>query len=128
MPAATFQTLFYDPKAREGIDAIYSTSTGDIPEPLEPYLQFVPSSPFNYTGFDNPGYTKPIEEARGVSDPEARAKLVTQAQASAASIVQTFVPLYTTKVLLYLNKRVTGAPVNSLSSLYYPWAATLGAP
>jgi len=128
MPAATFQTLFYDPKAREGIDAIYSTSTGDIPEPLEPYLQFVPSSPFNYTGFDNPGYTKPIEEARGVSDPEARAKLVTQAQASAAAIVQTFVPLYTTKVVLYLNKRVTGAPVNSLSSLYYPWAATLGAP
>ncbi|MHB1166184.1 MAG: ABC transporter substrate-binding protein [Candidatus Nanopelagicales bacterium] len=128
LPVETFLSLFYDPAAREGIDAIYSTSTGDIPEPLQPYLQFVPSSPFNYTGFDNPGFTQPIEEARGVADPEARAALVTQAQASAAEIVQTFVPLYTAKVLLYMNNRVTGAPVNSLSALYYPWAATLGAP
>jgi peptide/nickel transport system substrate-binding protein len=128
LPAETFLSLFYDPAAREGIDAIYSTSTGDIPEPLQPYLQFVPSSPFNYTGFDNPGFTQPIEEARGVSDPEARATLVTQAQASAAEIVQSFVPLYTAQVLLYMNDRVTGVPVVSLSALYYPWAATLGSP
>ena len=128
LPVETFLSLFYDPAAREGVDAIYSTSTGDIPEPLQPYLQFVPSSPFNYTGFDNPGFTQPIEEAQGVSDPEARATLVTQAQASAAEIVQSFVPLYTAQVLLYMNDRVTGAPVNSLSALYYPWAATLGSP
>lgn len=128
LPAATLVTLFYDPAAREGVDAIYSTSSGDIPEPLEAFAQFVSTSYLNYTGFVNPAYDEPLAQARGEADPEARAALVAEAQAAAAEIVQTFLPLSHNKVLLYLNNRVTGAPVNSLSSLYYPWAATLGAP
>lgn len=126
LPAATLVTLFYDPAAREGVDAIYSTSSGDIPEPLEVFSQFVSTSYLNYTGFVNPAYDEPLAEARGVADPQARAALVAKGQAAAADIVQTFLPLSHNKVLLYLNNRVTGAPVNSLSSLYYPWAATLG--
>jgi peptide/nickel transport system substrate-binding protein len=128
LPAATLVTLFYDPAARKGVDAIYSTSTADIPEPLEGYAQFVSSSPLNYTGFVNPEYDKAVAQARATTDPDQRAPLVVTAQASAAAIVQTFLPLSSNRTLLYLNNRVTGAPVNSLSSLYYPWAATLGAP
>lgn len=128
LPAATLATVWYDPEARKGIDAVYSTSSGDIPEPLEVYGQFVSSSPLNYTGFVNPAYDEPIEQARGVSDAEERAALVAQGQAASVEIVQSFLPLSHNQVLLYLNDRVTGAPVNSLSSLYYPWAATLGAP
>ncbi|MBL8930781.1 MAG: ABC transporter substrate-binding protein [Kineosporiaceae bacterium] len=128
LPAATLVTLWYDPAARKGVDAIYSTSSGDIPEPLEVFAQFVSTSPLNYTGFVNPAYDDPIAQARATSDPAQRAALVAKGQAAAAEIVQTFLPLSNNQVLLYLNKRVTGAPVNSLSSLYYPWAATLGAP
>lgn len=128
LPAATLVTLFYDPAAREGVDAIYSTSSGDIPEPLEVFAQFVSSSPLNYTGFVNPAYDEAVAQARATVAPEERAALTAEAQAAAAEIVQTFLPLSNNNVLLYLNNRVTGAPVNSLSSLYYPWAATLGAP
>lgn len=128
LPAATLATLWYDPAAREGVDAVYSTSSGDLPEPLAVYGQFVSSSPLAYTGFANPDYDTAIEDAVGVSDPEARAALVAQGQASSVEIVQNFLPIAHNQMLLYLNNRVTGAPVNSLSALYYPWAATLGAP
>lgn len=128
MPFATLITLFYDPSARKGIDMTYSTSSGDVPEPLEVYGQFVSSSPLNYTGFVNPDFDGPLAQARATADPEQRAALVAQAQASSVGMVQSFLPLVYNQTLLYLNKRVTGAPVNSLSALYYPWAATLGAP
>lgn len=128
VPPATLVTMWYDPTARKGVDAIYSTSSGDLPEPLEAYGQFLSTSPLNYTGFVNPVWDTALEKAFVTTDPQARAALIVQAQASAADLVQSFLPLASNQTLLYLNKRVTGAPVNSLSSLYYPWAATLGAP
>lgn len=128
LPFSTLTTLFYDPEARKGVDAVYSTSSGDLPEPVEVFAQFVSSSPLNYTGYVNTAYDDAVAKARATTDPEKRATLATEAQASAAEIVQSFLPLSNNQVLLYLNNRVTGAPVNSLSSLYYPWAATLGAP
>lgn len=128
LPAATLATLWYDPAARDGVDAVYTTSSGDLPEPLAVYGQFVSSSPLTYTGYVNPAYDDAIEQAVGVSDPDERAALVAQGQAASVEIVQSFLPLAHNQTLLFLNNRVTGAPVNSLSALYYPWAATLGAP
>jgi peptide/nickel transport system substrate-binding protein len=127
VPAASYQGLFFDAKARQGIDALMATTTADIPDPLELYIQLIPSSPYNFTGYDNPGFTVPIEQATAVSDPEQRAQLVTQAQASFTDQVQ-LLSLYAAYERLFMNKRITGPAVSTLGYLYYPWAATVGAP
>jgi peptide/nickel transport system substrate-binding protein len=127
VPAASYQGLFFDAKARQGIDALMATTTADIPDPLELYIQLIPSSPYNFTGYDNPGFTAPIEQATAVSDPEQRAQLVTQAQASFTDQVQ-LLSLYAAYERLFMNKRITGPAVSTLGYLYYPWAATVGAP
>lgn len=128
LPTTTYQSLFFDPNARKGIDAFFVTSTLDIPDPAELYLQLVPSSPYNYTGFSNPAFTNPIMKAQGEADPATRAELVVQGQASAAEIVQMLLTVYSPNQMVFLNERVTGVPVSTLCALYYPWAATLGAP
>ena len=51
-----------------------------------------------------------------------------EGQKSATEQVQLWLPLYNLYQLLYMNKRITGAPVWTFGSLFYPWAATLGAP
>jgi peptide/nickel transport system substrate-binding protein len=126
-PTATYQGLFFDEKARAGLDALFASTTADIPDPLELYIQLVPSSPYNFTGYDNPGFTQPITQAQSVSDPTQRATLVTQAQASFAEEVQ-ILPVYSQNELLFMSKKITGPAVSTLGFLYYPWAATVGAP
>ncbi len=128
MPTSTFLSLYYDKKVREGIDMFLVTSTFEVPDPLELYFQMLSPGPYNYTGYENPAFNDPIKKAISVSDPEQRAKLVIQAQKSATDQVQLWLTLYNPYQLLFMNKRITGAPVWTFGSLFYPWAATLGAP
>jgi peptide/nickel transport system substrate-binding protein len=128
MPTSTYLTLYYDKKVREGVDMFAVTSTFEVPDPLELYFQMLSPGPYNYTGYNNPEFNDPIREALGVSDPQKRAELVTQGQASATEQVQLWLTVYNPYQLLYLGDKITGAPVWTFGSLYYPWAATLGAP
>jgi peptide/nickel transport system substrate-binding protein len=128
MPTSTYLTLYYDEKVREGIDMFLVTSSFEVPDPLELYFQMLSPGPYNYTGYENRDFNDPIKEAIGVSDPEERAKLVIEAQQSATEQVQLWLTLYNPYQLLFLNNRITGAPVWTFGSLFYPWAATLGAP
>jgi peptide/nickel transport system substrate-binding protein len=128
MPTSTYLSLYYDKKVREGIDAFMVTSTFEVPDPLELYSQMMSPGPYNYTGYENPKFNGPIQQALGVSDPEQRARLVAQAQQSATEQVQLWLTIYNPYQLLYMNNRITGAPVWTFGSLFYPWAATLGAP
>ena len=125
--SAAFAGVLFDPKAREGIDMVFVTSTTDIADPLELYAQALPGSPYEWTGYVNPAFVDPTTQALGVADPTKRAQLVTQGQASFAEQVQVL-PVYSPNELLFMSKKITGPPVSSLSSLYYPWAATVGAP
>jgi peptide/nickel transport system substrate-binding protein len=126
-PTAAYQGLFFDAKARAGLDGLFATTTADIPDPLELYIQLIPSSSYNFTGYDNHGFTQPITQATSISDPAQRATLITQAQASFADQVQ-LLPVFAQYELLFMNKKITGPAVSTLGYLYYPWAATVGAP
>lgn len=127
VPSAVYPTLFFDPEARAGLDAFFVTSTLDVPDPLEAYLQLVSSSPYNYTGAVDEVFDAAIAEALVTADPAARAQLVVEGQASVADAVLIMLPIATLDQLLSLKSGVTGPPVSTLSSLHYPWAATLGA-
>jgi peptide/nickel transport system substrate-binding protein len=125
--SAAFANVLFDPKAREGLDMVFVTATTDLAEPLELYAQGLPGSPYDWTKFANPAFSDPMTQALGEPDPTTRANLVVQGQASFAEQVQ-LLPVYSPYELLFMNKKITGPPVSSLSSLYYPWAATVGAP
>jgi peptide/nickel transport system substrate-binding protein len=121
-----YAPLFFDEKAREGIDMFLTGWYTDIPEPLEMYGPiFQTGGGSNYNGYSNPEFDKLIKKALATEDPEARAELVVQAQAISVEDVP-WIPIYTPDVRLFLSDRVTGAPA-SFVYLYYPWAAELGA-
>jgi len=126
LPTATYNNLFFDAKARAGIDAMMSFVTVDIPDPLELYIQVIPGL-YDYDGYADQAFLGPITEATGVSDPTNRAQLVVQAQATYINDVA-ILPVYASYVRLFMNKRITGPAVSVLGYLYYPWAATVGAP
>ncbi|WP_431896218.1 ABC transporter substrate-binding protein [Nonomuraea sp. bgisy101] len=123
IPVEQYGNLYSDPKAREGIDAFFSTWYGNVPDPLDIYTVFLAGGRTNFN--DYPAVDADIKKARAEYDPAARAALVTAIQDKVTRDVA-WMPLNNLPVILYMNNRVTGA-VPSFPYLYYPWAAGLGA-
>ncbi|NTE68238.1 ABC transporter substrate-binding protein [Agrobacterium tumefaciens] len=125
LSAQEYLGLFEDPAAREGYDLFASMVTSDISDPLELYSQIGPGAPYNFSGLDDPAFTKPLLAALAEQDPAKRADLTAQAEKGLIDGAYYF-PLYSPYSRVYLGERITGVPVSTLSQLYYPWAATLG--
>ncbi|MFE7329964.1 ABC transporter substrate-binding protein [Streptomyces sp. NPDC057565] len=123
IPVEQYGNLYSDPKARVGIDAFLSTWYGNVPDPLDVYRVFTKGGRSNFN--DYPAVDADILKAQAAYDPAERAALVTGIQAKVTRDVP-WTPLNNLPVILYMNKRVTGA-VASFPYLYYPWAAGLGA-
>jgi peptide/nickel transport system substrate-binding protein len=123
VPVEQYGNLYSDPKARKGIDAFLSTWYGNVPDPLDIYTVFRKGGRTNFS--DYKAVDSAIAKARAEGDPAARASLVTGIQDKVTRDV-VWMPLNNLPVILYMNKRVTGA-VPSFPYLYYPWAAGLGA-
>ncbi|MEU8320530.1 ABC transporter substrate-binding protein [Nonomuraea sp. NPDC048881] len=123
IPVEQYGNLYSDPKAREGIDAFFSTWYGNVPDPLDIYTVFLAGGRTNFN--DYAAVNADIAKARAAYDEAKRAGLVTAIQQKVTTDVP-WMPLNNLPVILYMNKRVTGA-VASFPYLYYPWAAGLGA-
>src|SRR5215475_9592991 len=123
----SYGDLFFDSKARSGIDMFISKNYADIPEPLEILFPAVIAGQFyNYNGYSNAAVTSNLNQALKEQNDPKRASLVLNAQAVLANDLAAL-PLANPAVPLFLNKRITGAPA-SFCYLYYPWARDLGAP
>ncbi|MCX6459464.1 MAG: ABC transporter substrate-binding protein [Actinobacteria bacterium] len=122
IPVEQYGAIYYDPKAREGIDAFLSTWYGNVPDPLDVYAAFVKGGPNNFNNYD--AVSSQVEKARTIDNDDERATQVSQIMTTVTNDAP-WVPLETLPVLAFLNKRVTGATVSSVY-LYYPWAAALG--
>lgn len=126
LPVGKYAPLFFDAKARQGIDMFLTGWYTDIPEPLNMWATiFTSKGVSNYNGYSNPQYDKLIDEATSTEDPEARATLINEAQAIATADVA-WIPLYAPNVRVFLNNRITGVPTTFVY-LYYPWLAEIGA-
>ncbi|MBP2327209.1 peptide/nickel transport system substrate-binding protein [Kibdelosporangium banguiense] len=125
MPQNTFVNLFFDEKARAGLDGMINNVTADVPDPLELVIQVRPGSPYNYAKIDTPAFAEPLALAATTADPVKRADLTAQAITAFADNVYSF-PIYAVYSRVFLNNRITGVPVESLVQWYYPWAATVG--
>ncbi|WP_042434911.1 ABC transporter substrate-binding protein [Streptacidiphilus anmyonensis] len=120
-----FSALFTDPKARQGIDMFPETYYLSITDPMDLLANFQTGNYQNYAGYSNPAYDKLVQEAVGTDDPASR--LAVEAKLQQIAVQQNlWIPVANWPTALFMNKRITGAPT-TISYLYYPWAADIGA-
>ncbi|MFJ9953123.1 ABC transporter substrate-binding protein [Kitasatospora sp. NPDC091207] len=120
-----FTALFTDPKAREGIDLFPETYYDSITDPLDLLANFRTGAYQNFASYSDPGYDDLVAKAAAATDPTERFTLAAQLQ-KAASEKLLWIPVAEWPTAVFLNKRITGAPT-TISYLYYPWAADVGA-
>ena len=125
VPAQEIMNFLYDPAARERFDLYTGMVTSEIPDPLELYSQIAPGAPYNFANINDPAFVDPLNAALAESDAQKRAALTAQAEKGLTEGAYYF-PLYAPYSRVFLGKRITGAPVSTLSQLYYPWAALIG--
>jgi peptide/nickel transport system substrate-binding protein len=126
LPIIKYNGLFFDPKARKGVDMFLTGWYSDVPDPLNVYSNiFLSTGASNFNGYRNQTVDKALLQARRTDDPNQRGQLVAQAQAAIVADVP-WIPLYSPYVRVFMNKRLGGVPT-TFCYLYYPWAAAVGA-
>lgn len=123
---AVYTSIYADPSVREQYDLFASSGAFvEIPSPLYWAPLFVADwSPYNYSKYDDPEVTSLLNEALLSPDPQVQADLYTQAQAIFA-VEGPIIGLTTVDELVFMNDRISGAPVSSFY-LNVPWAAHIG--
>lgn len=120
-----FSALFTDPNARVGIDMFPETYYLSITDPMDLLANFQTGNYQNFAGYSNPTYDKLVEQATATEDPVQRLAIEAKLQ-QIASEQNLWIPVANWPDALFMNKRITGAPT-TISYLYYPWAADVGA-
>jgi peptide/nickel transport system substrate-binding protein len=121
-----YTTLFSDPSAREGVDLFLTSWYLSSPDPLEMYAVLRTGEFSNYGGWIDPEYDAVVNEAMAIDDPAVRSAQTAKAQQIANEQVP-WLPLYTAPMSMFLGEGITGV-TPSIAFMYYPWAATIGAP
>ena len=116
---------FYVPEYRKGIDMGMTLGFLDVPDPLDYTSYFFGKGAlFNWIGYSNPAVEKKLELARQTLDPTARAQLITEAQALYTVDVPA-IPLAMDAEILFMNNKISGAPV-SFTYMWIPSLAMIG--
>ncbi|MBL3688260.1 ABC transporter substrate-binding protein [Leucobacter zeae] len=122
IPVEQFGNLYFDPKAREGLDGFFTTYYGNVTDPLDVYTTFTPDSTNNFIKYD--GAAQELDDARKTLDPVKRAEYTIAAQDKIMRDLP-WLPMGDLPVILVQNDRISGATASS-AYLGYPWAATIG--
>lgn len=126
LQATQFAALFYDASLRKGYDFVATTGYMETPSVLTYAPLFaIKGGLFNWSGYSNPTATKELIAAQSAATPEEEAEHFVKAQA-AYGPDDLQVSLAVSYELLFMNKRITGAP-SSFAYISSPWAARLGA-
>lgn len=121
-----FGTLFTDPKAREGIDMM-STLNGPSYADPGPYLATytLPDGSQNYSGWQDAKVTQLLSAARETADDTTRAQTTAEADKLITDQLP-WIPITHPNSVLYLSKKLTGAPTSDMF-MSGPWAINIGA-
>ncbi|MEV0095847.1 ABC transporter substrate-binding protein [Streptomyces sp. NPDC050738] len=120
-----FTALFSDAEARKGIDLFPYTYYLSLNDPLGFYTNMHTDEFENYGAFSSPAYDKLADEASAQGALPKRRHLAVQLEQLADRELPV-IPVAELPNSVFLNKRITGAPT-TISYLYYPWAADIGA-
>ncbi|MEU4729070.1 ABC transporter substrate-binding protein [Streptomyces sp. NPDC023588] len=125
VPPEAYSSIFVDPAARAGLDLVITNGYDNTPDPLE-FYQYLRTGDFgNYGNWSNAEFDAAFDRANAEPDAGERAELTAELQRIAMRELPV-IPVYEAPYVLFLGKRVTGAPTG-IAQLYYPWAATIGA-
>jgi len=118
--------FFYVPEYRKGIDMAMTLGFLDIPDPLDyTSLFFGKGALFNWINYSNPTVEKNLELARQTLDPVKRAQLIVDAQKLYTADAPV-IPLAMDAEILFMNNKISGAPV-SFTYMWIPSLAMVGA-
>ncbi|MFJ4714361.1 ABC transporter substrate-binding protein [Streptomyces sp. NPDC088785] len=120
-----FTALFSDAQARKGIDLFPYTYYLSLNDPLGFYTNMRTGEFENYGGFSSPAYDRLSDAASARDSVTERRRLAARLERLADRDLPV-IPVAALPNSLFLNKRITGAPT-TISYLYYPWAADIGA-
>jgi peptide/nickel transport system substrate-binding protein len=116
---------FYVPEYRKGIDMGMTLGFLDVPDSLDYTSYFLGKDAlFNWIGYSNPTAEKQLETARQTLDAQARAQLITDAQASYTADTPV-IPLAMDAEILFMNNKISGAPV-TFTYMWIPSLAMIG--
>lgn len=124
LPEDTYNSLFGDEQAREGVDLMFSVWQASYPDPLSLYVYLQSENFYNYAKWENSEFDQLISTARETSDDDERAELIVQAQ-SIAMDDPTWIPIYQPFNPVFLGDGLTGIPTAAVQN-NMPWAANLG--
>ncbi|MBK0418902.1 ABC transporter substrate-binding protein [Leucobacter sp. CSA1] len=126
LPTTSFTELYFDAKAREAYDAFIVWEYGaGVADPVVSMSEFTPLSAYNYGAYDDPIVTQSVADGLSTLDPEERAATLIEGQARMVEDLP-LIPVVNMENRLFQGERITGATA-SRASLYYPWAAKIGA-
>ncbi len=128
LPAAQWIATAFDPERQKAYDFTIST-TGylDVPDPIEWGVYTLKAGGvFNPSAYNNAKVDKWIDQARGELDADKRADLMSQVQSQAYGVDYASLPLVNSASVLFMNKRISGAPASLNAHFSYPWARDLG--
>ncbi|MCF2527468.1 ABC transporter substrate-binding protein [Yinghuangia soli] len=120
-----FSALFTDPAAREGIDMFPETFYLSVTDPVDLLRNFKTGAYQNHASYSDPEYDALVEQIFQTYDPAQKFALEAKLQQMAHDRVL-WMPVAEWPSTVFLNKRITGAPT-TISYMYYPWAADVGA-
>ncbi len=121
-----YTELFVNPDARKGYDMFLTLWYTSLADPLEMYGVLRTGDFSNYGEWSNADFDKAVNAAIAtpITDP-ARVDHMAKAQQIAMDELP-WLPIYTMPTNVWLGNRITGVHP-SINSLYYPWAASIGA-
>ncbi|GLW96762.1 ABC transporter substrate-binding protein [Microtetraspora sp. NBRC 16547] len=121
-----FSDLFYNADRRKEVDLVYAVGYSEIANPISYPDNYVRADGlFNWTGYDDPEVRRLMDEGLHTADVSTSAELFVKAQALYTP-ERLVIPLAGPYEQLYMNNRISGAPV-SFAYLQMPWAAMIGA-
>lgn len=123
---AQYTNLYFDRAARAPYDLFVVQQYGaGVAEPLISLSEFTPLSAYNYGELRDPTVTRGVEVGMQTYDDDKRAQLAVSAEKALVE-APGLIPVVNVLSSVYQGPKITGA-VASLSFLYYPWAADVGA-
>ena len=126
IPQTSFTELYFDDQARAPYDAFIVQEYGaGVADPNVTMSEFTPLSAYNYGNNDDPVLTQSLEDAYAAMDETERAEALITGQESMVENLA-LINVVNLEQRMFQNSRITGASA-SLSRLYYPWAAKIGA-
>jgi peptide/nickel transport system substrate-binding protein len=126
LPPPQFVGLFFDPEARAAYDLLLAPTFSDLYDPLDLYyIAFLRGSIQNVNQYGSAQLDELINHAVGIGDETARAEAAVAAGDPINRDLPA-IPIVRINERLFMNDRITGAPV-TFPYLWYPWAASVGA-